>query len=117
MKFDKFTISLLVLRQDAPQMDEQSANALQDAHLAHLARLHENGFLLAAGPLSGGRDERFRGLSILNVEAEKARQLSEQDPAVKAGRFSVKILPWMVPAGAMTFLRTRFPHSMAEAQG
>lgn len=116
MKFDKFTITLLVLRPDAPEMDEKSANELQDAHLAHLAKLHEDGFLLAAGPLLGSEDERFRGLSILNVEAEKARRLSEQDPAVKAGRFSVKILPWMVPTGAMTFSRTRFPHSIVEAQ-
>jgi hypothetical protein len=41
----------------------------------------------------------------------------EQDPAVRAGRFSVVVLPWMVPGGAMSFSATRFPHSAAEAAG
>ena len=66
LEFDRYTIALLILRPDAPQLDEEAAAALQDAHLAHLADLHEAGHLLAAGPLS---DEKFRGLSILNVDA------------------------------------------------
>lgn len=113
MQFDSFTIALLLLRPDAPKLDEEVAAALQDAHMAHLAELHEAGHLLAAGPLS---DEKFRGLSILNVDSERARELKERDPAVQAGRFSVKVIPWMVPGGAMSFAPTRFPRSVAEAQ-
>jgi uncharacterized protein YciI len=109
--FDHLTITLLILRPDAPNLDEEAANALQDAHMSHLADLHEVGHLLAAGPLS---DEKFRGLSIMRVDPERARELKEQDPAVQAGRFSVKVIPWMVPAGAMTFSPTRFPRSLAE---
>ena len=114
MEFDHYSIALLILRPDAPELDDDAAAALQDAHMAHLADLHEAGHLLAAGPLS---DEKFRGLTILNVEPERARELKEQDPAVQIGRFSVKVMPWMVPAGAMTFSRTRFPRSVAEANG
>ena len=114
MEFDQYTIALLILRSDAPQLDDKAADELQDAHLAHLASLHEAGHVLAAGPLS---DEKFRGLSILNVDPERALELKEQDPAVRAGRFSVKVIPWMVPAGAMSFSPTRFPHSAAEAAG
>ena len=112
MQFDHYTIVLLILRPDAPELDDEAAAALQDAHMAHLADLHEAGILLAAGPLS---DEKFRGLTILNVEPERARDLKEQDPAVQIGRFSIKVMPWMVPAGAMTFSPTRFPRSVAEA--
>ena len=112
MEFDHYSIALLILRPDAPELDDDAAAALQDAHMAHLADLHEAGHLLAAGPLS---DEKFRGLTILNVEPERARELKEQDPAVQIGRFSVKVMPWMVPAGAMTFSRTRFPRSVTEA--
>jgi hypothetical protein len=36
---------------------------------------------------------------------------------VRAGRFRTEIVQWLVPAGAMSFARTRFPHSIAEAQG
>ena len=113
MDFDRYSISLLVRRNDAPELDDEAAAALQDAHLAHLADLHEAGHLLAAGPLS---DDRLRGLSILNVEPERARELKEADPAVEAGLFSVEVIPWLVPAGAMTFSRTRFPRSIEEAE-
>jgi uncharacterized protein len=112
MEFDHFTFTLLVLRDDAPVLDEEGAAALQDAHLAHLADLHEAGHLLAAGPLS---DDKFRGLSILRTDVDEARALKEADPAVRAGRFSVEAMPWTVPSGAMSFTRTRFPRSIAEA--
>lgn len=116
MMFDHYTMALLVQRPDAPRLDEEAARALQDAHLAYLAALHEAGHLLAAGPLLGG-DEPLRGLSILAVPPERARELAAEDPAVKAGRFSVTVLPWMVPAGAMAFAPTHFPRSVAEASG
>ena len=112
--FDSFTVSLLVLRDDAPDWDDETANAMQDAHLEHLAKLHEQGHLLAAGPL--GHD-RFRGLSILRVTPDEARALKEADPAVQAGRFDVVVVPWQVPAGAVQFTPTRFPHSIADVEG
>jgi uncharacterized protein YciI len=112
MEFDHLTVALLVLRPDAPQLDEEAAAALQDAHMSHLADLHEAGHLLAAGPLS---DEKFRGLSILRADVEESRRLKESDPAVQAGRFSVVVIPWTVPAGAMSFAPTRFPRTIAEA--
>ena len=64
-----------------------AAYALQEAHLAHLAKLRANGYRPAAGPLG---DDQFRGLSILNVDPERVRELKETDPAVQAGRFSIK---------------------------
>jgi uncharacterized protein YciI len=116
VEFDRFTITLLILRPDAPELDDAAADALQDAHMAHLADLHEAGHLLAAGPLLGDPDRRFRGLSILTVEPDEARALKEQDPAVRAGLYSIEALPWMVPRGAMAFSPARFPRSVAEAQ-
>src|SRR5260370_32268706 len=101
MQFEQCTIALMMLRQDAPVLDEPAAAALQDAHMAHLADLHEAGYLVAAGPLLGPSDREFRGLSILNVDPERARALKEQDPAVRARRFSLQIFPWFLPAGAL----------------
>jgi len=114
MEFDTFSVSLLVLRDDAPDWDEETANAMQDAHLDHLANLHEQGHLVAAGPL--GHD-KIRGLSILTVAPDEARALKEADPAVRAGRFDVVVVPWQVPAGAVHFTPTRFPHSIADVVG
>jgi uncharacterized protein YciI len=112
VEFDHYTIVLLVLRPDAPVMSDEDAQALQDAHMAHLADLHEAGHLLAAGPLD---DPRFRGLSILNVDPERAWELKADDPAVRAGRLSLEVIPWTVPAGAISFAPTRFPRSIADA--
>jgi uncharacterized protein YciI len=113
MDFDRFSIALLILRDDAPLLSEEEAAQLQDAHMAHLAELHEAGHLLAAGPLL---DDRYRGLSILSVSQEEAKELKESDPAVQAGRFEVKVMPWLVPGGAMSFSRTIFPRSMSELE-
>jgi uncharacterized protein YciI len=111
MESDQFTVVLLELRPDAPQLDDAAADALQDAHLDHLATLHEQGYLIAAGPLD---DSHFRGLSLLRTTPEEARRLKEADPAVQAGRFSLKVISWQVPAGAISYSPTRFPHSIAD---
>jgi uncharacterized protein len=113
MDFDRFTVVLLVLREDAPHLNAADAAELQNSHMSHLADLHGAGHLLAAGPLM---DKRLRGLLILNVDPETARRMAEQDPAVRAGRFEVRVMPWMVPEGAMAFSPTDFPRSMAEVE-
>jgi len=113
VEFDSFIVSLLVLRDDAPDWDDATADSMQDAHLDHLANLHEAGHLLAAGPL--GHDG-FRGLSILRGDLDEVRALKEADPAVIAGRFDVVVMPWQVPAGAVHFTPTRFPHSIADVE-
>jgi hypothetical protein len=118
MEFDRFSIALLVRRPDAPQLDAEGETAMQEAHMAHLADLHEAGYLLAAGPLAfGDPSSELRGLSILNVEPEQALELKNADPAVQAGLYRVEVLPWLVPKGAISFAPTRFPRTIAEAMG
>ncbi len=114
MKFDRFTVALLILREDAPKLSEQEENALQDAHMAHLAKLHEEGHVLAAGPILGAPDREIRGLTIYKGSPHEVKELANQDPAVLQGRFRHQFMDWMVPAGAMSFSHTRFPRSMAE---
>lgn len=116
MEFDEFTVVLLLTPPAAPELDDQAADELQDAHLRHLAALHESGQLLAAGPLPGEPRRRFRGLNIFGTGPEEARSLAEQDPAVRAGQFELEVLPWVVPAGAIRFERASFPRSAAEAE-
>ncbi len=73
---------------------------LQEAHLAHINRLHEQGLLVAAGPIDDGSE--LRGISVLRTESlEKAVQLAEADPSVRAGRLTVEVHPWYLPAGVM----------------
>ena len=109
-EFDEFTVTLLVTNPDGPEMTPE----LQDAHLGYLADLHEAGHLLAVGPAGG---EEVRGISILNVPPERALELKRADPAVRAGVFLVKAMPWRVPAGLVSFTRGRLPRSIAEVRG
>lgn len=115
--FDSYTICLLLQRPDAPVLDAAAEDALQDAHLAHLADLHEAGHLLIAGPLLGPRDRELRGLSIFRGAPDAVRELGERDPAVIAGRFAVVVMPWVMPAGAVRFTPTRLPRSRADVSG
>jgi hypothetical protein len=79
--------------------------------------LHESGELVAVGPLPGRDDRDLRGLSIFRTDVERTRALCERDPAVVAGRFRVRVGPWIVPAGMMRFARARVPRSAADVAG
>ncbi|HEY3002765.1 MAG TPA: YciI family protein [Kribbellaceae bacterium] len=111
MRLERFTVTLLLLRADAPELDDEAATALQNAHLAHLADLHDAGHLVAAGPLLNAH---YRGLSILRTEPEQALELKRADPAVRAGRFDVVAMPWLVPEGLVHFTPGRLPRSVDE---
>jgi uncharacterized protein YciI len=113
VKLERFTIALLIRRSDAPELSNEEASASQDAHLSHLADLHEAGQLIAAGPL--GHPE-LRGLIVLAGPPQEVEKLLAEDPAVQIGRFSVKTMEWMVPAGAIRLSPTRFPRSAAEVE-
>ena len=69
----------------------------------------------AEGPLVDQDDERLRGISIMMCDPETARRLSNEDPAVRAGRLAVEVMTCMVPAGNVRFENVPAPRSMAEA--
>ena len=51
----------------------------------------------------------------MSCDAETARRVSNEDPAVPAGRREAPVMTWMVPAGNVRFERVEPPHSTAEA--
>jgi uncharacterized protein YciI len=114
--FDRHTVVLLVRPPDAPELSDEEAVELQDRHLAFRAGLRDQGYLLAGGPLLDQDDERLRSISVMSVDPETARQLSEEDPAVRAGRLAVEVMTWMVPAGNVRFVHVSAPRSTAEAE-
>jgi uncharacterized protein len=116
VEFERYTVALLVTNPDAPELSEDEAAALQDAHMSHLADLHDAGHLLAVGPVTDP-DGELRGLSVLNVDAERARELKEADPAVRAGVYRVRLVSWTVPAGLVRFEHGFVPRSLADAVG
>jgi uncharacterized protein YciI len=115
VEFDRHTVVLSVRPPDAPELTEQEAEALQDAHLAFRADLRDRGYLVAGGPLLDQDDERLRGIAVLSVDPATARELCSADPLVRAGRLAIEVMSWMVPAGNIRFERVRAPRSAAEA--
>jgi uncharacterized protein YciI len=71
---------------------------LQEAHLANIRRLAEEGTMAIAGPLTD--DGVLRGVFVFQAGTiDEAKRLSETDPAVQAGRLVVDLFAWKVPAG------------------
>lgn len=116
MNFDSYTLVLLVRADDAPELPAAEADALQDAHLAFLSDLHLAGQLVAAGPVRDPASP-VRGISLLTVGVEEALRLKSQDPAVLAGRYTLRAMPWVVPAGVLQAGPGTLPRSVAEALG
>jgi uncharacterized protein YciI len=115
MRFDQHTVVLLVRPADPPELPDEAVTRLQDAHLAHQAGLVSQGLVIAAGPRVEPEDERLRGFCVLSVDAETARGLYRNDPAVRAGQLAAEVMSWVVPAGSVRFEATSAPRTMVEA--
>ena len=64
-------------------------------HQNYLRWLDNEGFLLLPGPLSDGAG----GILFLNCDSlDKAKELANNDPYVKAGKFEVEVHPMAMPA-------------------
>jgi uncharacterized protein len=113
VEFDHFSLVLLETNPSAPQLDDEESTRVFDGHLAHLAAGHDAGHMIGAGPARDGA--ALRGLCLTALSPDEARAWSEDDPAVQAGVFSVRVVPWQVPAGAVVHADARFPRSVAEA--
>ena len=115
MEYEHFTLACM--RTPAgPPLDEARAAELQDAHLHHIATLHEEGRLLAAGPILDP-ERRLRGIGVLVGGMEETRELMESDPSVVGGLFELELFEWVTPAGLLRMTDAPVPHSVAEARG
>lgn len=71
---------------------------LQEAHLANIMRLFKEGKIAVAGPFADGGD--ILGIFVFqNVTADEAKELTNTDPAVKAGRMVMDVHPWYAAKG------------------
>lgn len=94
-----YTLGLLVKGPKWTAEETPALQKLQESHLAHIGEMARSGALLAAGPLTD--NGTIRGILIFKVSMEEAKALAEQDPAVKAGRLTVELHPWMTAKGAL----------------
>ncbi len=101
-EFDSYQIVLLERSPTAPVLDDAAAEALQRRHLGHFAKLSRAGMLMAPGPIGG--DPAIAGICIYRAgTAERARALAEDDPAVRAGQFTIRVMSWLTARDAISW--------------
>lgn len=77
----------------------EGSKTVMEQHVAYMMKLGGEGRSLAAGPFTD--DGEFAGALIVRAEsAAEARALEEADPAVKAGRFAIEIVPFAAASDA-----------------
>lgn len=99
-KEDNLKPYYLVLLKKGPHRDQDSTTAarIQREHLENINRMAQSGKLNIAGPFLD--DGELRGVFVFDSNSEEeVRRLVEADPAVKSGRLTYEIHPWMTQKG------------------
>lgn len=92
-----YTIVFLNKKHDAEKLDKETETKLFEGHMANINKLAKEGKLLAAGPFDGGG-----GLFILNTTSvEEAQSWINTDPAVRANRWNIELLPYIPRLGSI----------------
>lgn len=79
-------------------------NKLQEAHIANMRRLGEEGKLVVNGPLldSFQLSGEIRGLGVLKAKSlVEAQEWLSTDPMVKVGHLMFELHTWMVAKGVL----------------
>ena len=96
--FKMTTYQLLILKK-GPAADtggSPDGRKIIENHVQYMYKLAADGVSMAAGPVLDNGD--IQGLIIMKAPtAERAREIEAEDPAVKAGIFSVEAAPFMSP--------------------
>lgn len=85
--------------------DQKSAlgeQQLVTEHMAYLGRLMEAGEVTQAGPVigldQGPADDGLIAVIVYAVNADRALEIANTDPAVRGGLISLDIRPWFTGA-------------------
>jgi len=98
-----FFYQLVLLRRlaNAPPLDPDARQKLQEGHLANIRRLAKEGKLVLAGPCLD--DTPLRGIFVLKTQSlDEAKQWTLTDPAVAANRFAPEFHIWIQPTSTFS---------------
>ncbi|NTS41356.1 hypothetical protein HRG84_10615 [Flavisolibacter sp. BT320] len=91
-----------LLRGENRSHDKETADRIQAAHMENIGRLHQQGYIVMAGPM--GYNKELRGIFIMDAkDSATVAQLVMQDSAVITGRLRFEIHPWWTQTGTYIF--------------
>src|ERR1700677_182961 len=103
MELEAFELVLLRRPAGGPDYPDEELERIQREHLGYLAGLRAAGHIVTNGPVDEQPDPSLRGLAFYRTGSlERARELAENEPAVRAGRLSVEIMTWYCAPGTMS---------------
>jgi uncharacterized protein YciI/uncharacterized damage-inducible protein DinB len=95
---DQYQFGLLMRGPKWTAENTPEIQKIQEGHMANINKMAQMGKLFAAGPLLDNGD--LRGVFIFRAASvDEAKALAAEDPAIKAGRLKLEILPWMGSKG------------------
>jgi uncharacterized protein YciI len=94
---NKYTFVFLNKKPDAEKIEKSVLDKLMEGHMANMGKLAGRKKLLAAGPFDGGG-----GIFIFNTTSiDSVAKWIETDPAVRAKRWNIEILPYQPMVGGI----------------
>jgi uncharacterized protein YciI len=97
-KMTTYQLVILTRGPSAGVVSTPEGQKLLKEHVAHIYKLGAQGKGMAAGPFRD--DGEIQGIIMMKAASpEEARDSEAADPAVKAGIFTMEILPFMSPEG------------------
>ena len=99
--FEQYTLVLLK-RGDNWKPDGPEFVEVMKQHHAFVKQMTNQGKLAIAGPFPLGDGGELIGISIFRVGVEQTAELTQSDPAVKAGLLKTEIHPWGTVRGVLT---------------
>jgi len=92
---DHYVFVFLNKKADAEKLPKEETDKLMEGHMANINKMAKEGKLIAAGPFEGGG-----GIFIFrSTSAEEVTQWIQDDPAVRAKRWNMEVLPFQTRNG------------------